>query len=76
MERGMYERLIDRAKDLGLPLSAVVREAVVKYFEDIPEVPAQEAILPQPDDPIWQLPQLHETFGALRVPEPGERGED
>ena len=29
MERGMYERLVERAQELGLPLSAVVRDAVL-----------------------------------------------
>ena len=69
MEKGMYQRLVDRATELGMPLSAVVRDAVVRYFEDIPEVPDRELAAPLPDDPIWQLPQLSETYGALRSPE-------
>ena len=65
MEKGMYERLVDRAQELGVPLSAVVREAVVEYFENIPEVPEQGQLVPQPDDPIWQLPGLSASYGKL-----------
>jgi len=72
MERGMYGRLIERAQDLGVPLSAVVRDAVVQYFETIPELPDRD-ILPEPDDTIWQIPQLSETYGALSVPNEGRR---
>jgi hypothetical protein len=68
MERGMYQRLVDRAKELGVPLSAVVRDAVVQYFEDIPEVQDGDLVTALPDDPIWQLPQLSETYGPLSVP--------
>ena len=68
MERGMYERLVDRAQDQGVPLSAVVRDAVAEYFEHLPEVPDREPDGPQPDDPIWQLPHLSEAYGALSVP--------
>ncbi|MFL5732519.1 MAG: hypothetical protein ACJ78Q_04900 [Chloroflexia bacterium] len=75
MERGMYQRLVDRAKELGVPLSAVVRDAVVRYFEDIPEVPDSEIATALAEDPIWQLPQLHETYGPLSVPAgPGGQG--
>ena len=74
MERGMYGRLVDRAKELGVPLSAVVRDAVVQYFATIPEMPDHDLFVPQPDDPIWQLPQLSETYGALRVPDMGGEG--
>jgi len=70
----MYERLVERAKDLGVPLSAVVRDAVVQYFEDIPEVMNREASGPLHDDPIWQLPDLHETYGPLSVPNSGNDG--
>lgn len=73
MEKGMYGRLVDRAKELGLPLSAVVRDAVVQYFEDIPEVPDSDLFVPQPEDPIWQLPQLSEAYGPLSVPRTGEQ---
>ena len=69
MEKGMYQRLVDRAAELGVPLSAVVRDAVVRYFEDLPEVQDRELTSPLPDDPIWQLPQLSETYGPLRSPE-------
>ena len=65
MEKGMYARLVDRGQELGLPLSAVVREAVVEYFENIPEVPEQGQITPQPNDPIWQLPDLSASYGTL-----------
>lgn len=68
MEKGMYERLITRAQKLGVPLSAVVRDAVVQYFAEIPEVPDQAQSVPRPDDPIWQLPTLSENFGALDLP--------
>lgn len=68
MEKGMYARLVERAQELGLPLSAVVREAVVEYFADIPEVPDRTGDAPQPDDPIWQIPSLSQSFGALNVP--------
>ena len=72
MERGMYERLVERAQELGAPLSAVVRDAVVQYFSTIPEVPDRDLFVPQPDDTIWQLPALSDTYGALRVPEGGQ----
>ena len=68
MEKGMYERLINRAQELGVPLSAVVRDAVVQYFAEIPEIPDQAQNLPRPDDPIWQLPILSQSFGALDLP--------
>ena len=67
MEKGMYERLVDRAQELRVPLSAVVRDAVVQYFEEIPVVPEREA-MPQPDDPIWQLPQISQSYGTLEAP--------
>src|SRR3982750_4166385 len=56
MEKGMYARLVERGQELGIPLSAVVREAVVGYFENIPEVPEQGSPSALPDDTIWQLP--------------------
>jgi hypothetical protein len=68
MERGMYARLVERAQELGMPLSAVVRDAVVKYFEEIPEVPDQSQAVANPDDPIWSIPGLAETYGALNTP--------
>ena len=68
MEKGMYERLVTRAQELGVPLSAVVRDAVVQYFADIPELPDQAQNVPRPDDPIWQLPTLSQSFGALDLP--------
>jgi hypothetical protein len=74
MERGMYERLVERAKELGVPLSAVVRDAVVQYFEDIPEVMDRDSAMPLPEDPIWQLPDLHQTYGPLNVPNSGNGG--
>ncbi len=76
MEKGMRDRLVDRARELGLPLSAVVRDAVVKYFEDIPEVPDRDLFVPQPDDTIWQLPNVSRSFGALRVPHLGSEEEE
>ncbi len=76
MEKGMYARLVDRAKDLGIPLSAVVRDAVVQYFETIPEVPDRDLFVPQPDDPIWQLPQLSEAYGALNAPNMRDQGSE
>lgn len=75
MEKGMYGRLVERAKDLGVPLSAVVRDAVVQYFATIPEVPDQELFVPQPDDPIWDIPTLSDSYGPLSVPEMSSRGE-
>ncbi len=74
MEKGMYARLVERALELGLPLSAVVREAVVQYFADIPEVADRTGDTAQPDDPIWQIPDLSQSFGALNVPGMGESG--
>ncbi|HUP28430.1 MAG TPA: hypothetical protein VM409_08345 [Chloroflexia bacterium] len=68
MEKGMYSRLVQRAEELGVPLSAVVRDAVVKYFADIPEEPDPSHNMPQPEDPIWQLPSLSEAFGSLGLP--------
>jgi hypothetical protein len=70
MEKGMYARLVERGQELGIPLSAVVREAVVEYFEHIPEVPEQGTPSPQPDDPIWQLPNLSATYGTLHRYDP------
>ena len=70
MEKGAYERLVERAQELGIPLSAVVREAIVQYFETIPEAPDTDS-LPDPDDPVWHLPQLSEFYGPLSVPEMG-----
>jgi hypothetical protein len=75
MEKGMYGRLVDRAKDLGVPLSAVVRDAVVQYFADIPETPDQELFVPQPDDPIWEISALSRSYGALSVPAVQSGGE-
>ena len=68
MEKGMYARLIERAQELGVPLSAVVRDAVVQYFEDIPEAGERSQATPQPDDSIWQIPQLSGSFGVLNTP--------
>lgn len=65
MEKGMYARLVERGQELGMPLSAVVRDAVVQYFENVPEVPEQAQLTPQPDDTIWQIPSLSATYGAL-----------
>lgn len=81
MEKGMYGRLVDRAQELGMPLSAVVRDAVVQYFENVPEVPDREHALAFPEDPVWQLTTLSESYGPLSVPgmghtnSSGERGE-
>ena len=74
MERGMYERLVERAHALGVPLSAVVRDAVVQYMAAVPEAPDRD-VVPEPDDPIWQLPQLSETYGTLSVPASDERSQ-
>jgi hypothetical protein len=68
MEKGMYARLVERAQELGVPLSAVVREAVVEYFANIPELPERTNEGPQPDDPNWQIPTLYTSFGALVPP--------
>lgn len=65
MEKGMYARLVERGQELGLPLSAVVRDAVVQYFENIPEAAEQGQLVPNLDDPIWQLPSLSATYGVL-----------
>jgi hypothetical protein len=72
MEKGMYARLVERAQELGVPLSAVVREAVARYFAAIPEVPDHSQVLPQPDDPIWGLPDLSRSYGALNAPRGGQ----
>lgn len=74
MEKGMYERLVDRAQELAVPLSAVVREAVVEYFANSPETPDRSSDMPQPEDAIWQIPTLSESFGALNVPRMGGNG--
>ena len=68
MERGMYERLVERAQDLGLPLSAVVRDAVAMYFSTVPAPPERNATGAIPDDPIWDLPTLSQSYGDLSVP--------
>ena len=71
MERGMYERLVDRAQEMGVPLSAVVRDAVAEYFEHLPVPPDRTLAASIPDDPIWELPNLsegerHNTFPFLK----------
>jgi hypothetical protein len=68
MERGMYERLIERAQELGLPLSAVVRDAVAMYFATVPASPERNTTGAIPDDPIWDLPTLSASYGSLNVP--------
>jgi hypothetical protein len=68
MERGMYERLVERAQELGVPLSAVVRDAVVQYFSNLPVPPDRSVVAVLPDDPIWDLPNLSATYGELMVP--------
>jgi hypothetical protein len=67
MERGMYERLVERAQELGVPLSAVVRDAVALYFENVPPPPERGQGAAIPDDPIWDLPSLSATYGDLLV---------
>jgi predicted DNA-binding protein len=68
MERGMYERLVERAQETGVPLSAVVRDAVAEYFENLPVPPDRSVAASIPDDPIWELPNLSATYGDLSVP--------
>ena len=65
----MYGRLVEREQELGVPLSAVVRDAVVQYFANIPEVPERE-VVPRPEDPIWQLPTVSASYGDLHLPYP------
>ena len=72
MEKGMYARLVDRAQEQGVPLSAVVREAVVEYFANSPETPDRSSDMPQPEDPIWQIPTLSGSYGALNLPGMGK----
>jgi hypothetical protein len=67
MEKGMYARLVERAQELGMPLSAVVRDAVVQYFANIPEVAEQETNA-DPNDPIWELTDLSRSYGDLHTP--------
>lgn len=73
MERGMYERLIERAQELGVPLSAVVRDAVAMYFETVPAPPERNPTASIPDDPIWSLPGLSASYGELRTGDGGHR---
>ncbi|MEO8287583.1 MAG: hypothetical protein ABI670_14240 [Chloroflexota bacterium] len=68
MERGMYERLVERAQELGMPLSAVVRDAVAQYFQNLPVPPDRSYAGSIPDDPIWEMPTLSATFGELLTP--------
>jgi hypothetical protein len=75
MERGMYERLVERAQDLGLPLSAVVRDAVAQYFATIPEPPERNIPAALPDDPVWGLPALSASYGDLSVPHHEDGGQ-
>ncbi len=65
MEKGMYARLVERGAELGVPLSAVVRDAVARYFASIPEVPDPGQAVPMPDDPVWSLPELSRSYGPL-----------
>jgi len=81
MERGMYERLVERAQEQGAPLSAVVRDAVALYFENLPVPPDRSLAAAVPDDPVWDLPTLSATYGDLTAPamrasesEEGEQG--
>src|SRR5436305_13137454 len=74
MERGMYERLVERAQELGLPLSAVVRDAVAMYFATVPAPPERNTASPVPDDPIWDMPNLSATYGDHSVPMMPDRG--
>jgi hypothetical protein len=74
MERGMYERLVERAQELGVPLSAVVRDAVALYFENVPPPPERGGAATIPDDPIWDLPNLSATYGDLFPGTPGRTG--
>jgi hypothetical protein len=67
MERGMYERLVERAQEMGVPLSAVAREAIAQYFESLPVPPDRSSAASIPDDPIWDLPNLSATYGDLSV---------
>jgi hypothetical protein len=77
MERGMYERLVERTQELGLPLSAVVRDAVAMYFATVPAPPERNTLGPLPDDPIWDLPTLSASYGDLNVPNSApDAGED
>jgi hypothetical protein len=76
MERGMYERLVERAQELGLPLSAVVRDAVAQYFATIPEPPERNMPAALPDDPVWHLPELSASYGDLSVPRQEDRDQD
>ena len=76
MERGMYERLVERAQELGLPLSAVVRDAVAQYFATIPEPPDRNMPHALTDDPVWQLPDLSTSYGDLSVPRQEGQGQD
>lgn len=72
MERGMYERLVERAQELGVPLSAVVRDAVAMYFATVPAPPERNPMSAIPDDPIWTLPSISSVYGDLSVPlQPG-----
>ena len=68
MERGMYERLVERAQEMGVPLSAVVRDAVAQYFGSLPLPPERGSSTAVSDDPIWDLPDLSATYGDLSVP--------
>lgn len=68
MERGMYERLVERAQELGVPLSAVVRDAVAMYFATVPAPPERSLMSTIPDDPIWSLPTISTVYGDLSVP--------
>jgi hypothetical protein len=68
MERGMYKRLVERAQELGTPLSAVVRAAVAQYFENLPVPSERSTTAAIPDDPIWSMPDLSATYGELMVP--------
>ena len=79
MERGMYERLVDRAQELGIPLSAVVRDAVAQYFEKLPTPPDRRSAAALADDPIWSMPDLSATYGELMtpiMPRPRDRDEE
>ena len=51
-----------------MPLSAVVRDAVAEYFENLPVPPDRSVAASIPDDPIWELPNLSATYGDLSVP--------
>lgn len=53
-----YKRLRQKSIQLGVSMAEVIRQAVQEYLDD-----GGQHETPHPEDPIWRLPDLAETYG-------------